>query len=376
VRGLVVVESVDVLIVGGGPAGASAGAHAARAHPTWSIVILDKAAWPRDKVCGDGIGPDAVEELELLGARGILNGHAPLSRVHLRGSAGVEVYGRPPRSGYAIRRMEFDAGLLAHAKSSGVTVVQERLESLSSVGRVTTVNNSWRARHVIIADGANSRGRALLGMGHAPRDHMGFSVRGYMAHTGTDLEISWSRDLPRGYSWVFPLGDGTANVGVGVPRSALGSGEPKKRLWAALEAATGLPSDDPSLRAHHLPYTSARLSLTHGALLFVGDAGGLVNPLSGEGIYYALASGRLASDSLSHDDPASWYRGSIRREFGRHFFSTRAAYGASVLPHSIDATLRAGGANEHVFDDLVALTLGRGYLTARIALGVARHWVT
>jgi flavin-dependent dehydrogenase len=244
-------------------------------------------------------------------------------------------------------------------------------------GEHVIVNDVYRSPVVIAADGANSRTRALLYERRAPDNHAAFAVRGYAKAAVDALEIRWERNLFPAYSWVFPIGDGRVNIGFGCLHDRLTSSRPKEQLWAALGESVTFEPIPGTLRAHRLPLTSARLSRSHGRVLFSGDASGMINPLSGEGIYYALATGRLAGSTaaLASEDVADTYENAVRKLFGRHFRSTNWAHRLQRLPRNIDASVVAAERSFEVFEDLVELALGRGGLTPAIVRGVAKGWM-
>lgn len=363
---------VDVLIIGGGPAGAAAAIRTKQLRPMSSVVLLDKADFPRDKPCGDGLGPHAVAEAVNLGAADLFVGRVPVSNVRLVSPGGAEVVGAPPKPGFVIPRYDFDAGLVSVAQSLGVEVVRERVSSIATQGDVVSVNDRWRAPWLVAADGVSSRTRRLLGgeggasIPFGP-GHVAIAVRGYAPCDHHRFTIAWQRRNWPAYSWEFPIGDGRANIGYGY---LLASG-PKQRpareeLWEVLAETVSLVPDPSTLRAHHLVATTARADVTVGRVLFCGDAAGMINPLTGEGIYYALASGRLAAAALVSEDPPRAYRRGLAREFGRHFRSTRWAHRAQRLsPRMVDAGVAAAGRNAQTFARLTELAIGNGTLTGR-----------
>ena len=370
-------ESVDLIVIGAGPAGSAAAIRYLQLRPTARVVLLDKSAFPRDKPCGDGLGPDAVSELVALGAAEILYGRIPVTSVILQSPSGRRVTGHPPRPGFVVPRFELDAALVAVAQRMGAQLLCERVESVSDLTHAgVVINERFRAPVVIAADGANSRTRSLLGEPRAPDHHAAFAVRGYVKAPHDALEIRWERRLYPAYSWLFPVGDGRVNVGFGCLHSQLRDPRPKVELWSALREAVGLEIPEESLRAHRLPFTTAKLSRSSGSVLFAGDAAGMINPLSGEGIYYALATGRMAASAatLSAGNSVA-YEHAVRRVFGAHFRSTSLSHLLQRIPRNIDAAVSAASKSPEVFDDLVEIALGRGTLTPAVVSAVARNWL-
>lgn len=369
---------LDLIVIGGGPAGAASAIRYLQLEPRARVIILDKAVFPRDKPCGDGLGPDAVSEIALLGASRVLVGRKPISSILLQSPSGRRVTGSPPRPGYVIPRLELDAGMIDVALSTGARVSNERVESIEHTKGGVVVNGSYVAPVVIAADGANSRCRTILGQDRAPDDHAAFAVRGYAESESRLLEIRWERTLYPSYSWIFPVGDGRVNIGFGCLHKKLDGDKPKEVLWRALAESVELKPIEGTLRAHRLPFTSARLTRSCGSVLFAGDAAGMINPLSGEGIYYALATGRLAATAAAqHGGSASRaYENAIQRTFKSHFRATSLAHVLQRVPRNVDAAVKAAESSWPVFEDLVDLALGHGGLTVATTFGVARHWLT
>ena len=371
-------RQVDLIVVGAGPAGSAAAIRYLQLRPDAQVLILDKASFPRDKPCGDGLGPDAAGEMVTLGAAEVLRGRVPVTSVELRSPSGQRVVGTPPRPGFVVPRLELDAGLVSIAQSLGAELLHQRVESIERSSDTVVVDGNYRAPTLVAADGANSRCRTLLGQERAPDHHAAFAVRGYALSGTQALEIRWERLLYPAYSWIFPVGDGRVNIGFGCLHSRLSGDRPKDQLWAALAQSVDLDAINGTLRAHRLPFTSAKLTRTVGQVLFVGDAAGMINPLSGEGIYYALATGRLAATAAAqHGDRApEVYEASVQRLFGAHFRSTALAHRLQRIPRNIDAAVAAADASWPVFEDLVDLALGHGKLTTTMTAGVARRWLS
>ncbi|MBW3601536.1 MAG: NAD(P)/FAD-dependent oxidoreductase [Actinobacteria bacterium] len=358
----------DVAVVGAGPAGAAAALAALRLDPSRSVLLLDKAAFPRDKACGDGIGPHAGDELGLLGVPGAFDGYPPLRRLRIRAPGGAQAVGEARRDNHVVPRAVFDARLVATAVARGARLRTERVRSLRDQGRYVVVNSRLRARVVVGADGANSSVRRLLGVGSNPPGHLAIAVRGYApAPPGPPeqlidlVEAGWPA-----YWWSFPVGDGRANVGYGLVRHGLDDG--RGQLYGRLaRLLPGRPADPATLRAHHLPLSTHRPPPARGRVLLAGDAASLVNPLTGEGIYYALASGRLAGTAavLAPDAPGGLYRRLLRRELGGHLAHTGVLARAGRHVPLTAAAVAAAAGSPAVFDTLVELGLGRGRMSAR-----------
>jgi geranylgeranyl reductase family protein len=352
-----------VLVVGAGPAGSAAAAWAARAGH--DVVLVDSAVFPRDKTCGDGLTPRAMGELERLG----LGGWA-LRRARNRGlriaGFGTESElpwpgGSLPGYGSAVPRAELDDKLRLAAVEAGARMVQgaRAVEVARRGDRVAavTVRSGDRAHAIacktlIVADGVRSPVGKLLGrVWH--RDHAyGVAARAYLKSARSADEWITShlelRDesgaLQPGYGWVFPLGTGEVNIGVG----ALSTGKrpAKVRLRPLLERYTAQRRDEWQADGGIRAYASALLpmggAVSHVAgrnWALIGDAAACVNPLNGEGIDYGLEGGRLVAEVLGEPDLSQLWPDLLRREYGRAFSIARRLAGLATVPSSV----RLGG---------------------------------
>jgi geranylgeranyl reductase family protein len=310
----------DMIVIGGGPAGAAAAIRAARGGA--SVRVFDKASYGRDKVCGDGLTPRAVAALNEL--------EIDMSDAHriagLRMIANKTVRELPwpsgtkfPDHGAVWPRKRLDAALIDAAADAGAEVIwkSEALPEIES-GRVVGVRVGGE-RHtadlVVAATGAPGAVARMLGAERVADEPFGLAIRTYAEsprHGSEHLEACLTlRDengvaVP-GYGWMFPAGDGTVNIGVGALSTM--KGFKKLNLNKLLESYRGLVQDEwelgPNLdrpRAWRLPMSSQK---RHGeGWVAIGDAAGLVNPMNGEGIDYGLESGMLAAD-LFLADPAT-----------------------------------------------------------------------
>jgi menaquinone-9 beta-reductase len=357
------------VVVGAGPAGAAAALEARRLRPDASVLLVDKAAFPQDKACGDGLGPHAVDELAALGATGVLDGYPPIRGLRLRSPSGMEVAGDPARPNHVVPRSVLDARLVATAEAAGAELRRSSVRRLEQHDGLVVVDGELAARVVIGADGANSTVRRLLGVPSNPDRALAIAVRGYApAPAGRPEQlIAWVAEGWPAYVWSFPTGTGVANVGYGLLRSRFHGdrAELHQRLRDLLPEADPDPA---TLRAHHLPFSSSRPPPGRGRVLLAGDAASLVNPLSGEGIYYALASGRLAAQAAltAPRDPAAAYRRLLARAFGRHLRHASVLARAIHAPALAEAGLGAAAASPRLFDVLVELGLGQARITPRL----------
>ena len=367
----------DVAIVGAGPAGSAAALAALDAAPDAKVLLLDREEFPRDKACGDGIAPHALEVLEHLGVSNAVAGFAPVQMLRLGFASGPQASGTMRRPAYVVPREIFDARLVTAASERGATLRRHRVRRIERNRDAVILDGEIAARVVVAADGANSVTRHLLYLGDTPRRHVAVAIRGYApqpsAHHATQVimfadGVGWP-----GYAWSFPLGDGRANVGYGqVLRGgrAPARGDLIRRLEAVLPGAA---ADATRWRGHQLPLASGRPRQPDGRVLFAGDALSLINPLTGEGIFYAVLSGALCGRIAVQPgtDAGARYRGALRSELGRHLRHTTAAAQFAASRWVVERAIRAG-ADPRFFGDLVEVGLGRGTLTSRMIIELLR----
>lgn len=330
--------TADVAVVGAGPAGAAAAITLARAGRR--VVVLDKATFPRDKICGDGLTTGALRLLESLGVRPeAIASWTPVDDIHVVSpSRHVATFPLPrDRGAYAVvaRRADLDAAIVDRAREAGAEV----REGATVVGAeqhgdrvvLTLADGSTvSAAHVVGADGMWSPLRKLLGTGVPGYLGDWHAFRQYFDHTGPqarDLWVWFEPDLLPGYAWSFPLPGGGANVGFGIQRGAKIATKEMKALWPELLARPHIaavlgPDATPSGRhqAWPIPARVDEVVLAHGRVLWVGDAAAATDPMTGEGIGQALLTGMLAAEAILADgagDPAAVrarYEQSVDRE--------------------------------------------------------------
>ncbi len=379
-------ESWDLVVVGGGPAGSAAALRARQLRPAARVLLLDRADFPRDKACGDGIAAHGRDELALLGVPDLIADYRPTRRLSVISPGGAAVSATAARPNHVVPRKVFDARLVDAARERGVEVRRHRVRSVAARDGLVVLDDAIAARAVVAADGANSSLRRLLGLPPTPEKHTAIAVRGYADVPGSDDPtgdsgsqfIAMQRAGWPAYAWSFPIGDGTANVGFGMLLPKLhATGKPGKQVLHGrlAELLPDLPARD--LLAHHLPLSPGRPRPGRGRVLLAGDAASLINPLTGEGIYYALVSGRLAGEAAvtAPADPLGAYRRSLRKTLGRHLRTTDVLGRAAQSPRFIDAAIATAARRADVFDLLVDVGLGAGTVPLPLAYAVVKAWV-
>jgi len=275
------IDRFDVLIVGAGPAGSAAALSALSARPGARVGIVDRAMFPRDKVCGDGLTPAAVSALKRLGVADILTSQTPVRLWRVTGPTGHHFTAPLVPPAYVLPRRVLDAHLVAAAISRGAEFIHARVTNIERQGEHTVINGRWFARCLVGADGANSVVRARLGVSRHPARHTGVALRGYAAVASgrglLDVRFVPGRLWPA-YAWLFTAGDGSANVGVGTFGSTTRTD--RRELSGILtELFPHADLDGDSVAGHRLPLSSGGAKLTAGPALLAGDAAGLVDPV-------------------------------------------------------------------------------------------------
>ncbi len=332
----------DVVVVGGGPAGAAAAITLARAGR--DVVVIDRARFPRDKTCGDGLTAGALRLLEGLGLEpASVPSWQRVDDVVVRSPSGYTARFPLPRGrgSFAVvaRRIDLDAALLDVARAAGAKVLDGHACTAATMrdDRVTLdVSGAGpiQARYAIGADGMWSPLRKALGAGEAGYLGEWHAFRQYLrdvSPTARDLFVWFEPDLLPGYAWSFPLPDGRANVGFGIqrgrdragPRAGAGGGargraEPgrvlrvqgQKALWPELLARAHIrdvlgpdAAPESAHRAWPIPARIDAVALSTGRALFVGDAAAATDPMTGEGIAQALLTGILAAEAVDGAGP-------------------------------------------------------------------------
>ncbi|QBI20357.1 geranylgeranyl reductase family protein [Egibacter rhizosphaerae] len=367
------ITHADAVVVGAGPGGSAAARFLADAGR--DVVVLEKASFPRDKVCGDALTPRAVRALEQLGlheeAAGEPDGWVAQSGLRMYGGRTVldlpwpEVGGWPTHSVTATRSL-FDHTLAEHAVKGGAQLwerteatapvwLSDRQERVAGVTYRTrdredgaTEEGTVRAPLVILADGNSSRMAVALGLHRDASRPMGVAVRAYYESPRAEMDRMEGflemrtppeegaryedGDLLPAYGWIFPLDDGVVNVGWGLLDSSphFRSINYRKVLEAWVDqfpAEWGITPETRTggVRSAGLPMAHNRHPMLHRGALLVGDSAGMVNPFNGEGISYAIEAAAFAAEvgdeaiARGSDAPLSRYPELVQGEWGGYY---------------------------------------------------------
>ncbi len=388
----------DAVIVGAGPSGAASAYWLAEAG--WSVCLVEKKEFPREKTCGDGLTPRSVHQIAAMGLEPVVAAHG--HRYHgLRAfgfGASLEMnwpdHAVFPNYGYTITRFNLDGLVANEAAAKGATV----LTGVEAVGlleatdapegnlrgaagivayeKATGTRAEVRARYVIVADGQNSRLGRELGVTRNRQWPMGMALRGYYSsdrHAEPWIESHLdirdpSGEVVPGYGWIFPLGDGRVNVGVGLLSTAgawkgVNTTKLQEYFVSQTASAWGL-SEATQLSVPtggRLPMGLARGPHTGANTLVVGDAGGSINPFNGEGIAYGYETGRLAAgvvaEALLADDAGHLvaYGERLEAAYGEYYKVARAFVRLISEPKILAACVGVGMRIEPVMREVLVV---------------------
>ena len=345
--------STDVLVIGGGPAGASAAYWLAKLGH--EVTVVERKAFPREKTCGDGLTPRAVHQLNEMGLGD------QLAQFHRYNGLRATGMGRQlelewpkhpvyPQYGYVVRRRELDTMVARNAVAAGATLLEghDALQPIVDRGfvRGAVVQPSIgdpleiRARYVVVADGANSRFGRALGTFRTREWPYGTAIRTYWEtprhaepwiESALDVKDRNGNPMP-GYGWIFPVGDGTVNIGVGLLSTfrefkSVNTTHLLDAYAHQVAERWEIDADHPECKA-----TSGRIPMGGSvgpkagpSYLVIGDAAGSVNPFNGEGIDYAYETARMAAqvlhEALDAGDPTALqrYPSMLETEYGEYF---------------------------------------------------------
>lgn len=388
----------DVVIVGAGPSGSACAYWLADAG--WSVCLIEKKEFPREKTCGDGLTPRSVYQLQEMGLERAVaeHGHRYNGLRAFGFGASLEMnwpdHPKFPNYGYTITRFNLDGLVAQHAESKGAVLLNgvEVLSLLDATPgdagalkgakgvvvkeKSTGTTGEIRGRYVVVGDGQNSRIGRELGVTRNRAWPMGMALRGY--YTSERHAEPWidshldirdpSGSVVPGYGWIFPLGDGRVNVGVGLLSTGgawKGVNTTKLQEYFVAQTAEAWGLNDESCCG---PATGGRLPMglalgprVGANTLTIGDATGTVNPFNGEGIAYGYESGRLAAgvlgEALLADDARalSLYDDRLDEAYGDYYKVARAFVRVISEPKILSVCVGLGLRIEPLMKELLAI---------------------
>ena len=375
----------DVVIVGAGPSGSACAYWLAKAG--WSVCLVEKKTFPREKTCGDGLTPRSVYQLQEMGLERDVAQHGHrYNGLRAFGFGATLAMNWPdhpkfPNYGYTITRFNLDGMVAEHAEELGAALlngveVVDLLEPSASLcegligaqGVVVKEKDTGtvaelRGRYVVVADGQNSRIGREMGVTRNKAWPMGMALRGYYTSSRhdepwidshLDIRDPQGKVVP-GYGWIFPLGDGRVNVGVGLLSTGgawKGVNTTKLQEYFVAQVANAWGLNDETCCG---PPTGGRLPMglalgphVGANTLTIGDAAGAVNPFNGEGIAYGYETGRLAAsvvgEALFANDPTllAHYDELLEEAYGDYYKVARAFVRVISEPRILSACVGAG----------------------------------
>lgn len=387
----------DVVVVGGGPSGSACAYWLAQAG--WNVCLIEKKTFPREKTCGDGLTPRSVYQLQQMGLEQAVaaNGHRYHGLRSFGFGAGLELTWPDhevfPNYGYTITRFNLDGLVANHAVNHGATLlsgcevvdvldfapVAGALAGVSGVvvtDKASGTSAEIRGRYVVVADGQNSRIGRQLGTTRNREWPMGMALRTY--YTSDRHDEPWIdshldiRDpegtVVPGYGWIFPLGDGRVNVGVGLLSTGgawkgVNTTKLQEYFVAQTSEAWGLTPESCTGPATggRLPMGLAVGPRVGANTIAIGDATGTVNPFNGEGIAYGYESGRIAAGVLgealsAHDASAlALYGERMDANYGDYYKAARAFVRLISEPRILSVCVGTGLRVKPLMNELLAI---------------------
>ena len=392
-------KTFDAVIVGGGPSGSSCAYWLARAG--WDVAVIEKKVFPRAKTCGDGLTPRSVRQLHDMGiedqVRALGHRYEGLRSYGFGQKLEMKWPEHPnfPDYGYCITRHDLDALVAGNAESEGATVLNGvealevlditepssdlRLAGASGVrvkSKATGEIGEIRGRVLVVADGANSRIGRSLGTQRRREWPMGMAIRGYyrsdmasdpFIESHLDIRDAEGNVVP-GYGWIFPLGDGRINVGVGLLST--------DRRWKGVNTtklmetfvdyapehwgiSKGAALNEPT--GGRLPMGFSVGPRTGANVIVIGDASGSINPFNGEGISYGYETGRLAAASIAEslqgggDEALAHFDVRLSDAYGAYYDVARAFVRLISEPKLMAICVSVGMRSETLMSELLAM---------------------
>tara|TARA_B100000941_G_scaffold192443_1_gene138868 strand:- start:597 stop:1862 length:1266 start_codon:yes stop_codon:yes gene_type:complete len=393
------IELYDVLIIGGGPSGSNAAISYKKLNPALRVGVIDKSIFPRDKSCGDAIGPGVISALKRFNNEHILDNEPQVVSTTLYGPENIgiqnyipEVKNKEDSIVYVIPRIDLDNRILNLAKDLGVDVFEgysfvsfkKDLDN-KLVVKIKNENNiiKFETKILVGADGANSRVRKQLNVKTNSDWHKAIAIRAYI-DSPNYLEIFKERTLmfeinvsaEKGYAWAFPSKGKLLNIGIGVPlnifkKEKLDINVLLQDFLTQLTNRGVIVENVRDEKSYLLPFASSRPKFRNDTnVALIGDASSMINPMSGEGIFYGMEAGYLlAKNTYNLLDTQDLIKGiynyekAFSKRFKKHYLSCALARLLLQSPFMTKRLLKVASNDQETIDFVVELLFDEAYLT-------------
>ena len=389
----------DVLIIGAGPSGSNAAISYKNLNPNLKVGLIDKSVFPRDKSCGDAIGPGVISALKRFNNHNILDNEPQVVSTTLYGPENIgiqnyipEVKNKEDSIVYVIPRIDLDNRILNLAKDLDVDVFEgysfvsfEKDSDNKLVVEIKNGDNITKLGTKILvgADGANSRVRKQLNVNTNSDWHKAIAIRAYI-DSPNYLEIFKERTLmfeinvsaEKGYAWAFPSKGNLLNIGIGVPlnifkKEKLDINVLLQDFITQLTNRGVVVENIRDEKSYLLPFASSRPKFKNDInVALIGDASSMINPMSGEGIFYGMEAGYLLAKNTYNliDSPEltkgiADYEKAFSKRFRKHYLSCALARLLLQSPFMTKRLLKVASNDQNTIDFVVELLFDEAYLT-------------
>ena len=389
----------DVLIIGAGPSGSNAAISYKNLNPNLKVGLIDKSIFPRDKSCGDAIGPGVISALKRFNNQHILDNEPQVVSTTLYGPENIgiqnyipEVKNKEDSIVYVIPRIDLDNRILNLAKDLDVDVFEgysfvsfEKDSDNKLVVEIKNGDNITKlgAKILVGADGANSRVRKQLNVNTNSDWHKAIAIRAYI-DSPNYLEIFKERTLmfeinvsaEKGYAWAFPSKGNLLNIGIGVPlnifkKEKLDINVLLQDFITQLTNRGVVVENIRDEKSYLLPFASSRPKFKNDInVALIGDASSMINPMSGEGIFYGMEAGYLLAKNTYNliDSPdltkgIADYEKAFSKRFRKHYLSCALARLLLQSPFMTKRLLKVAANDQNTIDFVVELLFDEAYLT-------------
>ena len=389
----------DVLIIGAGPSGSNAAISYKNLNPNLKVGLIDKSVFPRDKSCGDAIGPGVISALKRFNNHHILDNEPQVVSTTLYGPENIgiqnyipEVKNKEDSIVYVIPRIDLDNRILNLAKDLDVDVFEgysfvsfEKDSDNKLVVEIKNGDNITKLGTKILvgADGANSRVRKQLNVNTNSDWHKAIAIRAYI-DSPNYLEIFKERTLmfeinvsaEKGYAWAFPSKGNLLNIGIGVPlnifkKEKLDINVLLQDFITQLTNRGVVVENIRDEKSYLLPFASSRPKFKNDInVALIGDASSMINPMSGEGIFYGMEAGYLLAKNTCNliDSPdltkgIADFEKAFSKRFRKHYLSCALARLLLQSPFMTKRLLKVASNDQNTIDFVVELLFDEAYLT-------------